>query len=507
MSNKLTVDSIQDINGKNLYSQTNSSATIGDATVAGTSFTIPSKYPTPPADYSNSELNPTVIFPHTDGHFYIEGVTQGGDVDYVSFKVGSQNITSFYLSYYQSVDPVAFFAIQEGRQFTAGQNIALMLDYGHFGPTTTRPVGANILGSNRILLANTFYTIWIQQLGVPTTYAFSTNPVYQGRANSVVDTFQNLTVGNKLTVSKIKVNTRIQLGNDTRAVMDLGAATDAILLPKGTAAQRPSVTENGLIRYNSQTNKVEGFVNSSWKDINYQYNGIGGSSGNPASSATAILSADPTAPNGTYWLNHGSGAYQVYCDMTAGGYILVGKIASTSSNNTAWAYNGSNWSATSPVNESGCANIESGDSLNRGYYEYTTTTGFIFSLGSAANYLTATRSGVTAKNAFTGAQFNMDGMSRSQFMSWITAGGISSSNFDNQPNCNRIGFNRTDSSSSAMRFGITMNNEGDCNSNDSAIGFGTYTNNDTGGIRNIPAGGHRWNPDQKLPSQGYIFVK
>jgi hypothetical protein len=29
----------------------------------------------------------------------------------------------------------------------------------------------------------------------------------------------------------------------------------------------------------------------------------------------------------------------------------------------------------------------------------------------------------------------------------------------------------------------------------------------TVGIRNIPAGGHRWSPDQKFPAQGYIFVK
>jgi hypothetical protein len=232
-----------------------------------------------------------------------------------------------------------------------------------------------------------------------------------------------------------------------------------------------------------------------------------GSINNPASSAIQILTANPSAVDGVYWLNHGSGAYQAYCYMSAGGYILVGKIAATSSNYTGWSYGGSYWSSTTAINESECQNTNNGDSLNRGYYQYTAITGFLFSLGTFTNWLSVLRTGVTAKDAFTGSQYNMDGMSRSQFMSWINTAGTSSSNWDNQPYCNRIGFNRTDSNQQAMRFGITMNNENDCNSNDSSIGFGEYTNNDAGGVRNISSGGHRWNPDQKFPHQGYIFIK
>jgi len=127
MANSLKVDTIQDINGKIIYSQTGSSATIGDATVSGTSLTLPSQ----------------------------------------------------------------------------------------------------------------------------TTY-----------------TFQNLTVTNKLTASKVRFNTRLQIGDNTRAVMDLGAATDAIILPRGTEAQRPTSTENGQLRYNTDTNKIEGYVNDKWSSVN-----------------------------------------------------------------------------------------------------------------------------------------------------------------------------------------------------------------------------------------------
>jgi hypothetical protein len=59
-----------------------------------------------------------------------------------------------------------------------------------------------------------------------------------------------------------------------------------------------------------------------------------------------------------------------------------------------------------------------------------------------------------------------------------------------------------------MRFGITMNNENECNSNDSSIGFGIYTNNqNTSGDRNAAAGGFRWNGTVRYPRSGFIFVK
>jgi hypothetical protein len=49
-----------------------------------------------------------------------------------------------------------------------------------------------------------------------------------------------------------------------RATLDLGAATDAILLPSGTTAQQPGTPVNGMIRYNSQTGKFEGYQAGAW---------------------------------------------------------------------------------------------------------------------------------------------------------------------------------------------------------------------------------------------------
>ena len=60
---------------------------------------------------------------------------------------------------------------------------------------------------------------------------------------------------------------RLGLGTASPVVtLDINA-TDAILMPRGVDGQRPSSPVNGMIRYNSTTNKFEGYQNGSWQDI------------------------------------------------------------------------------------------------------------------------------------------------------------------------------------------------------------------------------------------------
>lgn len=140
-------------------------------------------------------------------------------------------------------------------------------------------------------------------------------------------TVQNLTVGNKLTASKVRINTRLQLGNNTRAVMDLGDATDAILLPNGVESQKPSSPVNGMMRWNTETTTVNVYINGQWQNTLFTYSGIGSSSSNPATSAAQIKSADPTAPSGLYWLQPASwtSPAQIYCEMSkyGGGWMYI----------------------------------------------------------------------------------------------------------------------------------------------------------------------------------------
>lgn len=235
----------------------------------------------------------------------------------------------------------------------------------------------------------------------------------------------------------------------------------------------------------------------------------GSDANNAAPSAAFIKNQYPASTNGVYWIDHGSGAYQNYCYMDAGGHLLVGKIASSTSSSSPWMYGGANWSATSPSNETNCQTLTSNDGVTRGYYGYNIQSNLRLCLGSTTNAITLSFSNTNCRSIFTGSTINLNSvLNRATMLNWFQTGtGTSFTVFDNQPFCNRIGINRSDSASQAMRFGITMNNENDCSSNDSSVGFGTYTNGNTTGPRAIPAGGHRWSPDAQYPAVGYIFAQ
>ncbi|MFN3827129.1 MAG: tail fiber domain-containing protein [Micavibrio sp.] len=52
-----------------------------------------------------------------------------------------------------------------------------------------------------------------------------------------------------------------------RSVLDLGAATDSIVMPSGTTAQRPGAPVEGMIRYNAERSRFEGYQAGQWQDI------------------------------------------------------------------------------------------------------------------------------------------------------------------------------------------------------------------------------------------------
>jgi len=301
------------------------------------------------------------------------------------------------------------------------------------------------------------------------------------------------------TLYQITIPSGHKLRVEGRMVID---GTGSFTLPSGTTAQRPASASTGDLRFNTDEGGIEVYDGSAWEV--FVTSVIGTESDNPASSPTQILADDPNAPSGVYYFNHGSGTYQAYVNMSEGGYMLVGKIpASPADTTNPWSYNGARWNQQSTTNETSVQDLTAGDALSRGYYEYTATVGFKLAMNTATNFFTAPRSGVTARQAFTTNSNTSYG--RERFLDWINE---AHTEWDNQPHCNREGWNRTDSSNTAMRFGITMNNENDCNSNDSAIGFGCYTNNQSSsGDRNCAAGGFRWSSTVRYPKNGWIFVE
>ncbi|MCB1771272.1 MAG: hypothetical protein KDJ31_16480, partial [Candidatus Competibacteraceae bacterium] len=51
-----------------------------------------------------------------------------------------------------------------------------------------------------------------------------------------------------------------------QATLDI-SSTDSVLIPRGTTAQRPGTSVNGMIRYNSTNNKFEAYENGAWTNV------------------------------------------------------------------------------------------------------------------------------------------------------------------------------------------------------------------------------------------------
>ncbi len=140
-------------------------------------------------------------------------------------------------------------------------------------------------------------------------------------------TITNLTVSNSLTVdtNTLKVdntNNRVGILDATPSVsLDIGTATDAVHVPTGTTAQRPSGSA-GMVRYNSTENQFEGYSEGAWDQI-----GGGGATievdnftGNGSTTAFT-MGADPLTENNT--AVYIDGVYQQKNTYTQSGTTLT----------------------------------------------------------------------------------------------------------------------------------------------------------------------------------------
>lgn len=104
--------------------------------------------------------------------------------------------------------------------------------------------------------------------------------------------------------------------------------TGYIQLPSGSTAQRPVSPNNGMIRFNSTTNALEGYIDGSWITIVASV----GTQNNPATSASQIRTAIPGATDGDYWYKptgYAGSAIQLYTNFTNApsgkGYVLIAR--------------------------------------------------------------------------------------------------------------------------------------------------------------------------------------
>lgn len=106
----------------------------------------------------------------------------------------------------------------------------------------------------------------------------------------------------------------------TGTSLDLGSNTNAILLPSGTTAQRPSGV-NGMLRYNSTTTAVEAYANSGWTPL--------GGANSSGSSGYTTLPGGILMQWGSYT---GDGTYSFPASFPNNCFVVVASQASTTDN-------------------------------------------------------------------------------------------------------------------------------------------------------------------------------
>lgn len=104
-------------------------------------------------------------------------------------------------------------------------------------------------------------------------------------------------------------NTRLGVGTNTPAVTASFVGTDAMLIPKGNTAARPTPA-SGMLRFNTQTTEFEGYNGTAWASVG------GAALVNDTSTTTNLFPLFATATSGTAATLNTSNAKLLYKPST-----------------------------------------------------------------------------------------------------------------------------------------------------------------------------------------------
>lgn len=298
----------------------------------------------------------------------------------------------------------------------------------------------------------------------------------------------------------------ITVSGDVTASTVTTNSTSHIKVPAGTTAQRPS-GQLGYFRINSDGAGVcEYYSNTAWTKLSPLLDGS--TSSQAAPSAQYIKDNTATTTSGYYWISLGGVARQVWCDMSGStAWMLAMRCAN---GGTTFGWSSAYWTNTAGLNNT--ANPLTDTDIKNEYVwqSWSVTqirlTGSTSVSGYTDNPLIFGTFSAPLYTIFNSGNNIYDGqiaLGRSGWINWSNAAcSTASSYWDNQPNCNSDQINAY-FTYHAARIGISFNNEADCATNDSGVGFGLYRN----GISELSCGSIRWSPDTRFGCHGWLWVR
>ncbi len=132
--------------------------------------------------------------------------------------------------------------------------------------------------------------------------------------------------------------------SDNDGYGDAASATTSCTQPSGSVADATDCDDTEATVNPGGTEICDTLDNDCNGTVDDGVGTLGSASSCAAGSCQAILTASPTAVDGSYWVDPlGTGAFQVYCDMTVddGGWTLVASVSSSNQNH---------WGSTTETN-------------------------------------------------------------------------------------------------------------------------------------------------------------
>jgi hypothetical protein len=170
---------------------------------------------------------------------------------------------------------------------------ANQLHYGSFSTSANLTFNGTILATTTLNLTN---ALGIAYGGTGQT-AFTTGQIHFGSFSTSANLFWD------------NSNTRLGVGTNAPAVTFAVSAVDAMLIPNGTTAQRPTGAA-GYLRFNSTTSQFEGYNGTAWASVG------GAAISNDTATSTNLYPLFANATSGTALTVYTSNAKLLYKPST-----------------------------------------------------------------------------------------------------------------------------------------------------------------------------------------------